>query len=84
MICNKLRHGATVEETDHNEQVRGNVSNFIFLGIPLNSFRLFGFLDDTGFRTTAPGRGIRRNYGFLDDVQRTFYSGHFSAHGLKV
>ena len=35
-IWNKLRQGATVEETVHNDQVRGNVSNFIFLGIPLN------------------------------------------------
>ena len=52
--------------------------------IPLNSFRIFGFLDDTGFRTTAPGRGMRRNIGFNDDVQRSFYSGYFSGHGLKV
>ena len=83
-IWNKLRHGATVEETEHNEQVRANVTNFIFLGIPLNSFRIFGFLDDTGFRTTAPARGMRRKYGFIDDIQRTFYSGYFSAHGMKV
>ena len=57
-IWNKLRHGATVKETGHNERVRADVSNFIFLGIPLNSFRLFRLLDDTGFRTTAPGHDI--------------------------
>ena len=50
-IWDKLRNGATVEETEHN----GNVASrsFIFWGIPLNSFRISGFLDDTGFRTTA-------------------------------
>ena len=38
----------------------------------------------TGFRTTAPGRGMQRKYGCIDDIQRTFYSGYFSAHGMKV
>ena len=74
-IWDKLRNGATVEETEHNGDVAS--SSFIFLGIPLNSFRIFGFLDDTGFRTTAPGRGMRRDIGFNDDVQRLFYSGYF-------
>ena len=83
-IWNKLRHGATVEETVHNESVRSDVDSFIFLGIPLNSFRIFGFLDDTGFRTTAPGRERNRNIGFFDDIQRSFYSGYFAGHGFKV
>ena len=30
-IWNKLRHGATVEETEHNEQVRANVTNFFWV-----------------------------------------------------
>ena len=42
-IWNKLRHGVTVEETVHDESVRADVGSFIFLGIPLNSFRIFGF-----------------------------------------
>jgi hypothetical protein len=41
-------------------------------------------LDDTGFRTQAPGRSLRRRYGLTEDVQRAFYSGYFSGHGLKV
>ena len=60
-IWDKLHHGATVEETVHSDNVRADVCSFIFLGISLNSFRIFGFLDDTGFETTAPGCEIRRN-----------------------
>ena len=43
-----------------------------------------GFLDDTGFRTTAPGIGVKRRIGFNHDVQRFFYSGYFGHHGLKI
>ena len=59
---------------EHN----GNVGSrsFIFWGIPLNSFRIFGFLDDNGFRTTAPGRRMRTNISVNDDFQRSFYSGY--------
>ena len=46
--------------------------NCTFLRIPFEISRIFAFLDDTGFRTTAPGRSTRRRYGFNDDVQRIF------------
>ena len=34
--------------------------------------RIFGFLDNTGFRTTAAGRAIRRKFGFHDNIQDLF------------
>ena len=73
-----------MEETVYSNDIAANVNRFIFLGIPFESFRIFGFLDDTGFRTTAPGRSTRRIMGFHDDPQRSFYSGYFAGHGLKV
>ena len=42
------------------------------LYIPFGSFRIFGFIDDT------------HRLGYNEDVQRAFYSGYFSGHGLKV
>ena len=57
-IWDKLRRGATVEETVYSDDIAADVNRFIFWGIPFESFRIFGFLDDTGFRTTAPGRSI--------------------------
>ena len=54
------------------------------LEIPLDSFRIFGFVDDTGFRTSAPVIEARRIMGFNDDIQRSFYSGYFAGHGIKL
>ena len=59
-------------ETVYSNAVAADVNRFIFLGIPFESFRIFGFIDDTGFRTTAPGRSTRRIMGFHDDPQRSF------------
>lgn len=74
----KIRDGVTVERDE------GGNSSYVFLDIPLHLFRIFGFLDNTGFRLNAPGINTRREMGFIDDVQRSFYSGYFSGHGLKV
>jgi hypothetical protein len=76
-IWRKISAGGTMEINVTNETL-------VTLGIPFDSFRVFGFLDDTGFRTTAPGIGARRRLGFVDDVQRALYSGYFAAHGVKV
>ena len=78
-IWHKLVTGATIEEDGRSGDRRQ-----ITLDIPFETFRIFGFIDDTGFRTTAPGREARRVYGFFDDVQRSFYSGYFAGHGMKV
>ena len=50
----------------------------------MESFRIIGFVDDTGFRTNAPGRDTHRRLGYIDDAQRAFYSGYFAGYGLKV
>ena len=58
--------------------------NALRLEVPFESFRVFGFIDDTSQYTTAPGIEARRRYGCIDNIQRAFYSGYFSAHGLKA
>ena len=77
----KISSGGTLGTTVRDSN---KTSTLIHIEIPFESFRIFGFIDDTGFRTTAPGIGARRRYGFNDDVQRSFYSGYFAGHGLKV
>jgi hypothetical protein len=57
------------------------------LEILYDSFRVFGFIDCTDFRTTRTGSGpmpdgSRRPYAF--EIQREFYSRYFRAHGLKI
>ena len=61
-----------------------NEEHLVTLDIPLDTFRIFGFLDNTGFRTTAPDIAARRRLGFEDGVQRAFYSGYFATHGIKM
>ena len=68
-IWDKLRNGATVEEIVYNDSICTDIHICIFLGIPLNSFHIFGFPNDTGFRTNVPTLGMRRLMGFHDDVQ---------------
>ena len=65
-IWSKLRQGATVEEIEFNEDV-SNWNRYVFLDIPFESFRIFGFMDDTGFRTTISVTG---DIGFFDDIQK--------------
>ena len=76
-IWRKLMDGLTVEEG-------ANGTNLVSINIPFNSFRIFGFLDDTGFKTTSPGNERRRVFGFIDDIQRAFYSAYFAGHGIKI
>ena len=83
-IWKKLNEGYSVEERLNPDDLSQNWRTIILLSIPFNAFRIFGFLDDTGFRTTAPGISNRHTYGFSDDVQRSFYSAYFAGHGLKV
>ena len=80
----KLNEGYSVEERYNATDIMQNLRTIVLLSIPYEAFRIFGFLDDTGFRTTAPGIGSRRENGYYDDVQRSFYSAYFSGHGLKV
>ena len=52
--------------------------------MPYESFRIFGFFDDTEFCTTTPSIDVRRRIVVYDDVQISFYSGYFGHHGLKI
>jgi hypothetical protein len=70
-IWDRLRSGATLQESVLEPDI-GNQQH-IFLDIPFESFRIFGFLDDTGIRTNAPGIEARRTHGFFQDIQRSFY-----------
>ena len=83
-IWTKLNEGATVTERDSHDGENNPIRTIVNLSIPFDAFRIFGFLDDTGFRTTATANETRREYGFYDDVQRAFYSHYYSGHGLKV
>ena len=67
-----------------NQNRRNDDDRVFHLTIPFESFGIFGFIDDTCFRTTSPDSAAQRRVGFYDDVQRVFYSGYFSHHGLKV
>ena len=59
-----------MEETTNEHDAGRDLKIYVLLGIPLNSFRIFGFLDDTGFQTTIPGVEARRTHGIHDDIQR--------------
>lgn len=83
-IWSRVMNGVVVNEYPNNDTGVGNTDTYVHVGIPFESFRIFGFLDDTGFRTTAPGIWARRRIGFFDDIQRAFYSGYMSGHGMKV
>ena len=75
---------ANSENEDDNHNINMNNTAPTTIHIPIESFRIFGFVNDNGFRTNAPGRDTRRRLGYTEDVQRVFYSGHFAGHGLKV
>ena len=80
-IWRKIVTGGTIESSTNNS---GDTDTLIHIDIPFNTFRIFGMVDDTGFRTSAPGIEARRVMGFNDDVQRSFYSGYFAGHGIKI
>ena len=73
-----------VEELEFSPLLGRHLNRYVFMNIPFENWRIFGFVDDTGFRTAAPGREARRRMGYLDDIQRSFYSGYFAGHGMKV
>jgi len=77
-IWEKLVNGFIVE-MEHGQPV-----HLVHVYTPVENFTIFGFLDDTGIQTAAPGRDAQRHNLFAPDVQRAFYSRYFRHHGLKV
>ena len=63
----KLKQGATVSVRSGYKSEVDSIQSIVHLSISFEAFRIFGFLDDTGFRTTATDIGIRRRYGYHDD-----------------
>ena len=76
-IWERLTNGETLEQSCISLST-------IRLNISFEGFQLFGFLDDTGFRTNAPGLERRITYGFNGDTQRSFYSDYFAGRGMKA
>ena len=79
----KLKDGVTVEERSETQDNMKNILTIVHLSIPYDASQIFGFLDDTGFHTTATGIGSHRKCGFYYDVQRSFYSTTFCGRGRK-
>jgi len=82
LIFDALQDGA-IEETRNDNNGDVVEREIIRLNFDFNTFRLFGFLDDTAIPTSRPGDTARRRGDFDLDVQRSFYSGYFTRHGFK-
>ena len=50
----------------------------------VDSFRIFGFLDDFAMPTAYPGSSATSQHKFERDILRVFYSGYLCCHGLKM
>lgn len=82
-IYQKLRSQPSAAEVELDPELQVEPARFI-LDLDEESFRIWGFIDDDiAFETDAPGREVRRAYGINHDIQRAFYSGYFTSHGLK-
>lgn len=82
LIHNALQDGA-IQVTRHDADGDVAEQELILLDFPFETFRIFGFMDDTGIPTARPDDEARRRGEVLVDTQRSFYSGYFSSHGLK-
>lgn len=80
-IWNKLRRGACMVERMHNNILRSR--EYVFHDIPFETFRYFGFIDDTSLKMARPGDEPTRFYDFIHDIQRAFFSNYACGHGLK-
>ncbi len=50
----------------------------------LDSFCIFGFLDDFAMPTGCPGSSATQSHNYESDIQQAFYSGYLCCHGLKA
>ncbi len=81
IIYDRLMDGYIEEIRTENGDEEVEAINWV--DFDFDTFRIFGFLDDTALSTARPGVSRRRRGDFVTDVQRSFYSGYFSRHGLK-
>ena len=82
LIYDDVMRGAIQEITTENGQEVNR--EYIHLQFDPDTFRIFAFLDDFGMPTARPGDSVRRRRGFIDNIQRAFFSGYFHKHGLKA
>ena len=82
LIYDDVMRGAIQEVTTENGQEVNR--EYIRLQYDSDTFRIFAFLDDFGMPTARPGDSVRRRRGFIDNIQRAFFSGYFHKHGLKA
>ena len=82
LIFRSLSDGVIEEIELENGQVVN--SQWIQHTFDFDSFRIFGFLDDFAMPAARPGGLATRLYGFMVDIQRSFYSGYLPDHGYKA
>ena len=85
--CRELIHGALSDGALHEtEYVNGEVVNQTWIQhhFDIDTFRIFGFLDDFAIPTARPATEASRRHHFEHDIQRAFYSGYLRRHGLKA
>ena len=82
LIHRALSNGAIYETTTENGELIN--SRIIRHHFEFETFRIFGFIDDFAMRTARPGGNATRTHDLRQDIQRSFYSGYFKAHGLKA
>ena len=78
----KMKEIASAIQEGASAYLNRQYTTISIVGVVL--FLILGFVDDTGFRTTVPGRETRRRLSYIEVVQRPSYSEYFARHGLKV
>jgi hypothetical protein len=82
LIYDDLMSGAIEEVTfDDGQEVN---RKWILHSFDLETFQVFGFLDNFGMPTACPGDTARRRHGFANDIQQELFSRYFCRHGLKA
>ena len=76
-----LSNGAIHETTMENGEIIN--SCMIRHHFDFETFRIFGFINDFAMRTARPGASATRTHDLRQDIQQSFCSGYFRAHGLK-
>ena len=59
---------ANSENEDDNHNINMNNIAPTTIHIPIESFKIFEFVNDTGFRTNLPGRDTRRCLGYVNII----------------
>lgn len=82
LIHNALSTGALHEVVYMDGEVIDE--NLILHHFLFEHFRIFGFFDDFAMPCGRPGVRRSRDWNFVFDMQRAFYSGYMRLHGLKA